>query len=102
ETSDDNEALAVRHGMDYVNIPVSKTALSAEQIDALDRVMRERQGPFLIHCATGARAAMLLNLSKAKQQGWSAVRVFEEARNAGFDLQSSPEFSAFVTAMTDR
>ncbi|HJV81730.1 beta-lactamase hydrolase domain-containing protein [Noviherbaspirillum sp.] len=100
ETEARNETLAADNGLNYVNIPVNKTDLSQEQINELDRVMREKAGPFLIHCASGARAAMLLSLSKAKRHGWTAQRTFEEARAMGFDLQNSPEFSAFVTAVT--
>jgi protein tyrosine phosphatase (PTP) superfamily phosphohydrolase (DUF442 family) len=64
--------------------------------------MNEKPGPFLVHCATGARAAMLLALAEARKHGWTAERAFEEARNMGFDLRSSPEFSAFVVAATER
>ncbi|WP_292934115.1 sulfur transferase domain-containing protein [Noviherbaspirillum sp.] len=99
ETETRNETLAADNGLDYVNIPVNKTDLSEEQINELDCVMREKDGPFLIHCASGARAAMLLSLSKAKRHGWTAQRTFEEARAMGFDLENSPEFSAFVAAV---
>jgi len=39
---------------------------------------------------------MLLALAEARKHGWTANRAFEEARNMGFDLKSSPKFSAFV------
>lgn len=100
ETPAPNAELASRHGMDYVNIPVNKASLSMAQIDELDRVMQEKNGPFLIHCASGARAAMLLCLSRAKKYRWNAERTFDEARAMGFDLQSSPEFAAFVVSAT--
>lgn len=100
ETASPNATLAANHGLDYVNIPVNKASLSKDQIDALDRVMHEKEGPFLIHCATGARAALLLCLSRAKQQHWTAERTFDEARAMGFDLKNSPEFAAFIRAAT--
>lgn len=86
--------------MDYANVPVNKASLSVGQIDELVKVMNEKPGPFLVHCATGARAAMLLALAEARKHGWTAERAFEEARNMGFDLTSSPEFSAFVVSAT--
>lgn len=95
-----NAALAARNGLDYVNIPVNKMNLSKGQIDELDRVMREKDGPFLIHCATGVRAAMLVSLSKARKNHWAAERTFEEARAMGFDLKTPSEFVAFVNATT--
>lgn len=97
ETPAPNAELASRNGLDYVNIPVNKASLSRDQIDELDRAMLEKEGPFLIHCASGARAALLLVLSKAKKNNWTAERAFEEARTMGFDLRNSPEFSKFVT-----
>ena len=84
--------------MDYVNIPVNKASLSADQVDELDRVMRDKDGPFLLHCASGARAATLLVLSKARQNRWTAPRAFEEARAMGFDLENAPEFASFIKA----
>ena len=96
ETPVPNAELVAKNGLDYANIPVDKASLSTDQIGELDRVMQEKQGPYLIHCATGARAAMLLALSKAKKHHWDAERTFEEARTMGYDLKTSPEFSAFV------
>lgn len=96
-----NAALAARSGLEYVNIPVNKASLSKDQVDELDRAMREKRGPFLIHCASGARAAMLLVLSKARQNRWTAQRAFEEARAMGFDLEKTSEFADFVKATAE-
>lgn len=95
-----NADLAARNGLDYVNIAVNKANLSSDQVDDLDFVMREKKGPFLVHCATGTRAAMLLALSRAKKQHWDAERTFEEAQAMGYDLKKSPEFAAFVIQAT--
>lgn len=100
ETPSSNAQAAARTGLDYANIPVDKASLSEKQIAELDRVMQEKEGPFLIHCASGARAAMLLALSRAKKNGWTAERTFDEASKMGFDLQSSPEFVKFVVETT--
>ena len=61
-------------------------------------MMLEKDGPFLIHCATGARAAMLLVLNKAKQNRWTAQRAFDDARAMGFDLEKTSEFANFIKA----
>ena len=102
ETPTPNAELVARSGLEYVNIPVDKASLSMDQVDELDRVMRDKDGPFLIHCATGARAAMLLVLSKAKQNRWTAQRAFDEARAMGFDLEKTPEFANFIKATAGR
>ncbi len=102
ETPTPNAEAAARIGLHYANIPVNKASLSKEQIDELDHIMQEKEGPFLIHCASGARAAMLLALSRAKKNNWTAERTFEEARSMGFDLQTSPEFAKFVVETTKK
>lgn len=100
ETASSNGARVQACGMEYANVPVNKASLSVRQIDELVEVMNEKPGPFLVHCATGARAAMLLTLAESRKHGWTAEQAFEEARNMGFDLKSSPEFSAFVVSVT--
>lgn len=77
----------------------SETAMSAlpvDQIGELDRAIRDHAGPFLLHCATDARAALLPSLSRAKQHGWCAEQTLSEAQRLGFDLKTSAEFSGFV------
>ena len=98
ETPTPNAELVARSGLDYVSIPVNKASLSADQVDALDRAMQAKDGPFLLHCASGVRAATLLVLSQARQNGWTAQRAFQEARAMGFDLENAPEFADFIKA----
>lgn len=101
ETTTSNAALTTGHDLAYVNIPVNKAALSADQIGDLDRAIGSHDGPFLLHCATGARAALLLSLNKARQLGWNADETFSEAKRLGYDLKSAPEFAIFVTETVD-
>jgi uncharacterized protein (TIGR01244 family) len=102
ETATPNADLVTRNGLNYVNVPVNKDTLSEQQIGDLDEAMKGNDGPYLLHCATGARAAMLLALSGARQNGWTAERTFQEAESMGFNLQSSPGFSAFVKQATGK
>jgi len=96
ETAVPNADMVRNSGLDYVNIPVDKTALFSGQIDALDAALKENEGPYLVHCATGTRAAMLLALSRAKQNRWTTERTFLEAEAMGYDLKNSPDFADFV------
>ncbi len=99
ETATPNETLARNCGLNYINIPVNKAMLSENQIDDLDAAMQTKQGPFLLHCATGARAALLLALSKARKNGWTADQTFAHAKTMGFDLQTWPAYSNFVNQL---
>ena len=96
EIASPNAELVKNSGLNYINIPVDKTLLSVQQIDEFDAALKQNHGPVLLHCATGARAAMLLALSRARQHGWTAERTFQEAKTMGYDLQSSPDFATFV------
>ena len=100
ETPRPNAELVARSGLEYVNIPINKASLSTDQVDELDCAMQDKDGPFLIHCATGARAAMLLVLSQARQNHWTAQRAFDEARAMGFELENAPEFANFIKTTT--
>ena len=96
ETATSNETLVRSHELEYESIPVNKAMLSFNQIGELDAAMQSKPGPFLVHCATGLRAALLLALSKAKKNGWSAEQTFAHAQAMGFDLRTSPAYSNFV------
>ena len=100
EVNTSNEEMTSVNGLHYVNIPVNKTALVARQIDEVERAIAATPGPHLLHCATGARAALLLVLSRARQQKWTAEQVFKEAQSIGFNLKDSPNFTGFVREIT--
>ena len=100
ESNTSNEETTSANGLGYVNIPVNKTALVARQIDELERAMASTPGPHLLHCATGARAALLLMLSHAKQEKWTAEQTFNAARSIGFNLEESDNFAAFIREIT--
>ena len=102
ETTNPNAQLVKNSGLNYVNIPVDKAALSVQQIDEFDAAIKQVDGPVLLHCATGVRAAMLLALSRARQNGWTSERTFQEADAMGYDLQSMPNFATFVRQTTEK
>lgn len=102
ETPTSNAELARNNGLDYANVPVNKGALSEQQIDELDEAMKHHEGPYLLHCGTGTRAAMLLALRRARQNGWSAERTFDEAEAMGFNLRTQPSFADFVKQATGK
>lgn len=99
ETTKSNKDMVEECGLDYVNIPVNKAALSQDQIGKLDEVLKEKEGPYLLHCATGARAAMFLAMGRARRHNWTAEQTFEEAGRMGYNLKSSPDFAKFVTEL---
>ena len=69
ETPTSNASLVRESGLNYVNIPVDETALAEHQIGELSTALKKNAAPFLLHCATGARAPILLTLVRARQNG---------------------------------
>jgi uncharacterized protein (TIGR01244 family) len=100
ETAAPNDELVKSGGLDYVNIPVDRSALSAARIDELEDALGQYPGPYLMHCATGTRAALMVVLLQARQHGWTAERAFDEAERMGFNLRNSEEFANFVRQAT--
>ncbi len=100
ETEHSNSELARDAGLAYVNLPVDRDNLSQESIVQLEQALDRHAGPYLLHCATGTRAALMLVLVRARQHGWSAQRVFDEAEAMGFPLRSSEPFAKFVREST--
>lgn len=100
ETGGTNELQTRAHGLRYSALPVDRTDLRPAQVDEFARLLRDLPGPVLLHCATGARAALLLALARARAHGWNATRTFAEAAALGFDLRTTPPFAAFVEAVT--
>ena len=95
-----NSELARDAGLAYVNLPVDRDALSRASVEQLEQALHQHPGPYLLHCATGARAALMLVLVRARQHGWSAQRTFDEAKAMGFPLHGSEAFARFVRENT--
>ena len=100
ETGGTNELQTRAHGLGYAALPVDRTDLRPAQVDDFARLLRDLPGPVLVHCATGARAALLLALARAHEHGWNATRTFAEAAALGFDLRTPPPFAGFVETVT--
>ncbi len=79
----DEDEQAEKFGLGYVSIPVSSGSFSAEDIWAFDRAVREADGPVLVHCASGNRAAAMIAAHKALVGGVSLGRAMHEAYGLG-------------------
>jgi uncharacterized protein (TIGR01244 family) len=100
ETANSNADLARQAGIGYVNIPVNRAALSSAQVGEFEAAMEQHPGPYLLHCATGARAALMLVLARARAGGWPAQHTFDEAEALGFNFRTLPEFSDIIERST--
>jgi uncharacterized protein (TIGR01244 family) len=70
-------------GMSYVPLPIEgRDAISFENARMLDRALAEFDGPVLVHCGSGNRAAALLAL-RAADKGASDDEALELGQAAG-------------------
>ena len=96
EIAPPNESLAAGQGLEYVNIPINRANPSESAVQQLDEVLRQKEGPHLLHCGTGIRAITIYLLRQARAQGWSAEQTMQEAQKRGFDLRGAADLSGFV------
>src|SRR5690606_16292668 len=85
ETPDFDEASAVRAaGMAYDNLPIAGPAdLGPASVAAFDRLLRDAQGPVLVHCASGNRVGALAALRAALVEGQPDEDAIAEGRRWG-------------------
>lgn len=101
ETAGANRDLVTAAGLNYINIPVDKAALSTDSVALLDDQLRRDEGPYLLHCATGTRAAVMLALQRGLIEGWSLQTTLQAIRKMGADIGNSPEFLGFIRQVTE-
>lgn len=76
-------AAARRHGLDYVHIPIGYDGVAEEAGLSLARLVRDRGGPFYIHCHHGQHrapvAAAIACLAAGDVDGSGALKILERA-----------------------
>ncbi len=65
----DEPWLARDLGMRYVHVPVRPSTLSEREVDRVSAALAKSEGPVLMHCASGTRAAALLAMDLATRGG---------------------------------
>ena len=83
----DMEAIARRHGLAFVHIPVTTAgAIDDSDIARMRATLAESPGPVLGYCRTGTRAAMMWALSQVGEAPPEAL--LTAGADAGFDLSA--------------
>jgi len=73
-------------GMTFVHLPIHvPQGLNGENARALDRILAEHEGVFLIHCKMGERAAALMALRAACVDGKPLEDAIVVGRRAGLE-----------------
>ena len=61
----DEPAVIESLGMDYVLLPIGRDAITFDSAKTLDELIRDAQGPVLVHCGSSNRVGALLALRKS-------------------------------------
>lgn len=88
----DEAALCKELGLVYAHIPVSGSKLTAAEPFALGLVLSENQGPILMHCASGSRAATLYGLHLIQSNQMTNDQAMAHALDMGMSTGSVPYF----------
>lgn len=88
------EKAAREAGLNYHDIPVTGTGLTANDVRAFQAALAANPGPVLAHCKTGTRSLMLYAIGEVLDECMlaSSVRAFGEAH--GFDLRGAETWLA--------
>jgi len=81
------ENQALRLGMNFRNLPVLNTQVSAEEIDKFKNLLHELPTPILAYCRTGTRCATLWSLSQVNEL--SKTEILTKTKKAGYDMTSA-------------
>lgn len=84
-------AEAERLGLAYIHIPVTAGTITAADVAAFDRAVRESWRPVVAHCRSGTRSYLLWAAARALNGRANPAALVAEAAAKGFDLKSLPD-----------
>ena len=77
--------------MAYIHLPVKSGAITASDVEAFQRAVRESQQPVVAHCKTGTQSYLLWGAGEAMSGKSNPADVVAQAATAGYDLSSLPD-----------
>ena len=78
------EAAASASGLGYYAIPLGRTGVTPEMVEATRAALEQASGPVVCFCRSGARSTTLWALSQAGTL--SAGEIISSAAGAGYDI----------------
>ena len=78
-----NIEAARKHGLEYVHIPIGYDGIEEEQAAMLTRLVRDRKGPFYVHCHHGRHrgpaAAAVACIASGSADNAGGIKILERA-----------------------
>jgi len=88
----DEAALCKELGLTYAQIPVTESKLTAAEPFALTQLLAETDGPILMHCKSGSRAATIYGLHLIATKQMTKDQALAHALDMGMSPKSVPFF----------
>jgi uncharacterized protein (TIGR01244 family) len=76
-------------GLGYTHIPIGASSMTRADVDRVSDAIEGTQGPILMHCASGTRAAGLLAAHLANREGMALGEAIHVAAPLGLDDRAS-------------
>ncbi len=89
-TAAEAKAVAEKAGLAYVHIPVQTGTITAADVEAFARVLKESPKPVLAHCRSGTRCYLLWAATQAVA-GKDPAQLVMRAAGDGYDIRSLPD-----------
>jgi uncharacterized protein (TIGR01244 family) len=89
-SSADARAQAEQLGLQYVYLPVRTDTITAADVDAFARALKNSPKPILAHCRSGTRCYLMWAATQAAQ-GKDVSQLVMRAAGDGYDLRILPE-----------
>ncbi len=83
-------AAAERQGLTYIHIPVHTDSITAADVDAFARALKQSAKPILAHCRSGTRCYLLWAAVQA-QAGKDPEPLVMRAAGDGYDIRVLPD-----------
>jgi uncharacterized protein (TIGR01244 family) len=92
----DEQKVAEKLGLKYVNIPLKLEHLNEEIITKILNKLDQLPKPIVMHCAAGMRSTGVALLSVAVQEGLTLEQTIVRARNLGFGFLDDSRISPTI------
>ncbi len=94
----DAKAEAERLGLRYDYLPVTSSTITAADLAAFDRLVKESPKPIVAHCRSGTRCYLLWATTQVVNGRADAGALVAEAAAKGFDIKALPALAAKLKA----
>ena len=95
EELDEPEAPKVPSSVRYVEIPFTGATLDRKHIEQVRAALESSDGPVVVHCAGGTRAAVAVAVVESERAGEGAAGAFRRLIEADFDVYGTP-YAQFI------